>query len=100
MKFPIHTDFVFQHPDGIEGKSYNFSSDLDKVGSVWDVSIRNGTGVDVVSEPITIDNAKYGMISLIKIKADVATDYHTIIKEFWVPINCIIESSRHVKDCN
>jgi hypothetical protein len=90
MKFPIFTDFMFNHPDGVEGKSYNFSSDLEKIGREWDVSIQNGTGVDIISDPVTIDHSKYGIISLVKVKADVATDYHTIIKEFWVPINCII----------
>jgi hypothetical protein len=91
-KFPIYTKFMFFHPDGDVGKSFNFSTDLNKVGLEWDVAIRNGTGVDVVSEPVTINHTKYGTINLVKIKADIATDYHTIIKEFWVPTSCIIET--------
>jgi hypothetical protein len=84
---------MFFHPDGETGKSFNFSTDLKKVGSEWDVSIRNGTAIiDVVSDPVTISHTKYGLLSLVKIKADVATDYHTIIKEFWVPTTCIIET--------
>jgi len=97
IKFPIYTKFMFYHPYGGEGKSYNFSSKLDKIGSEWDVSIKNGTGIEIVSDidPVTLDHPKYGIISLVKIKADVSTDYHTIIKEFWVPVDCIIETSKH-----
>lgn len=94
MKFPLFTKFMFFHPDGLKDKSYNFSSDFEKIGLEWDVSIRNGTWVDVISDPVEISHPKYGIISLVKIKADVATDYHTIIKEFWVPVNCIIETSK------
>jgi hypothetical protein len=90
FKFPIPTKYRFFKSPGEKGDSFNFSTDLYKIGSEWDVSIQNGTGVDIVSDPVTIDNPKYGLISLIKIKADVATDFHTIIKEFWVPIDCII----------
>ena len=84
---------MFFHPDGYEGKSFRFSTDLEKVGVEWDVAIQHGTYVDVISEPIEIHRPKYGAISVIRIRADVATDYHTIIKEFWVPVNCIIETS-------
>ena len=84
---------MFFHPDGYEGKSFRFSTDLEKVGVEWDVAIQQGTYVDVISEPIEIHRPKYGAISVIRIRADVATDYHTIIKEFWVPVNCIIEAS-------
>ena len=92
-KFPLFTKYMFFHPDGYEGKSFQFSTDLEKVGVEWDVAIRHGTYVDVISEPIEIHRPKYGAISVIRIRADVATDYHTIIKEFWVPVNCIIETS-------
>jgi len=93
-KFPIYTKHMFFHPDGEVGKSFNFSTDFNKIGLEWDVAITNGTGVEIISDidPVTIDHPKYGIISLVKIKADVATDYHTIIKEFWVPANCIIET--------
>ncbi len=90
QKFTIVTKYMFFNPDGEKGKSYNFSTDFDKIGLEWDVSIRNGTYVDVISKPVEINHPKYGIISLIKIKADVATDFHTIIKEFWVPVNCVI----------
>jgi len=92
-KFPLFTKYMFFHPDGYEGKSFRFSTDLEKVGVEWDVAIQHGTYVDVISEPIEIHRPKYGAISVIRIRADVATDYHTIIKEFWVPVNCIIETS-------
>ncbi len=90
-KFIIPTKFIFQHPDGDVGDAFQFSSDIDKIGEEWDVSIQNGTYVDVISGPIELDRPKYGRITVIKIRADVATDYHTIIKEFWVPIACVIE---------
>jgi len=82
----------FKQP-GEKGDSFNFSTDINKVGSEWDVSIQNGTYVDIISDPVTIDNYKYGIISLIKVKADIATDYHTIIKEFWIPVDCVIKTS-------
>jgi hypothetical protein len=91
QKFPLFTKYIFLHPDGYEGKLFNFSSDLEKIGIEWDVSIRNGTYIDVISEPIEITRPQYGAISVVKIKADVATDYHTIIKEFWVPITCVVK---------
>ncbi len=78
---------------GEKGDLYRFSSDLEKIGIEWDAQIQNGTYIEIVSEPIEITRFKYGgTLSVVKIKADVSTDYHTIIKEFWVPINCIIES--------
>lgn len=89
-KFIVPTKFMFFHPDGESGKPYNFSTDFDKIGLEWDVSIRNGTYIDIISDPVEISHPKYGIISLVKIKADVATDYHTIIKEFWVPISCVL----------
>lgn len=94
-KFPVPTKHIFSHPDGPDGKPYRFSSDLEKIGLEWDVSIKNGTYVEVLSEPLDIQRPKYGPISVVKVRADVATDYHTVIKEFWVPVNCIIETSEH-----
>lgn len=90
-KFALFTQFMFMHPDGYEGKSFQFSTDLEKVGVEWDVSITQGTYIDVLSEPIEIHRPKYGKIEVIKIRADVATDYHTIIKEFWVPVSCVVK---------
>lgn len=92
FKYPIVTNFMFFNPLGEKGHVYNYSSDLEKIGMEWDVAIANGTYIDVISEPFEIDRPKYGgLISVIKIKADVATDYHTIIKEFWVPTTCVID---------
>lgn len=89
FKFPMFTKFLFFKEGHGEDESFSFSTDLDKVGSVWDVSIKNGTFIDVISDSVTIDSPKYGMITLVKIKADVATDFHTVIKEFWVPTSCV-----------
>lgn len=94
FKIPIYTNYMFFKLPGEKGHAYRFSSDLEKVGSEWDVEIQNGTGVDIISEPVTIDNPKYGIISLIKIRADVAIDYHEIIKEFWVPVDCVINKKQ------
>ena len=93
QKFPIYTKYRFFNPDGEIGKTYNFSSSLEKIGLEWDVAVRNGAYVDVISEPIEIRRPQYGTFSVVKIKADVATDYHTIVKEFWVPTMCVIEVS-------
>jgi len=91
MKFPIHTEFMFFKLPGENGDLFRFSSDLEKVGSEWDVQIRNGTYIDVISDPIEIERQPYGALTLVKIKADVATDFHTVIKEFWVPTDCIVD---------
>jgi hypothetical protein len=96
VKFPIHTNFMFFKMPGEKGEPFNFSSDIEKIGFEWDVSICNGTYVDLISDPVKIEHSKYGTISVVKIKADVATDYHTVIKEFWVPTDCIIDV-RHEK---
>lgn len=86
----MKTKYIFYHPDGIERQSYNFSSDLEKIGYTWDVSIRNGTSIDIISDPVEIERPKYGRILVIKIRANIVDDYHTIIKEFWVPIECVM----------
>jgi hypothetical protein len=90
-KFPIPTKFMFFKLPGESGHAYKFSSVLEKIGIEWDVSIQNGTYVDVISDPVEIKDSPYGDITVVKIRADVATDYHTIIKEFWVPVDCIID---------
>ena len=89
-KFPIYTKFVFFKLPGEKGDLYKFSSDLEKIGSEWDVEIQNGTYVDVISDPVKIARPSYGTMTVVKIRADIATDYHTIIKEFWVPVDCIM----------
>jgi len=88
-KFPIYTKYRFLNTSFDLGHALKFSSDLEKVGVEWDVSLQNGAYVDVISDPIEITRPQYGTMSLVKIKADVATDYHTIVKEFWVPTMCI-----------
>lgn len=91
MKFSIPTKFMFFKLPGKKGDAFQFSSDLSKVGLEWDVSVQNGTFIEVISDPVEVSTTQYGTLSLIKVKADVATDYHTIIKEFWVPESCIIK---------
>ncbi len=75
---------------GEKGDKYRFSSELECIGLKWDAEIQNGTYVEVISDPLEINTFKYGIMSVIKIKANVSEDYHTIIKEFWVPAKCII----------
>jgi hypothetical protein len=91
VKFRIPTKFIFFNPAGGKDEAFSFSSDLEKIGTEWDVRIKNGTFVELISDPVQIDRPKYGgIISVIKVKADVATDYHTIIKECWVPTCAIV----------
>lgn len=85
QKIIIPTDVVFLRPTDPIEKSFSFSSSIEKIGIEWDVDIRNGSYVSIISDVISINHPKYGTLSLIKVKADVATDFHTIIKEFWVP---------------
>jgi hypothetical protein len=92
-KVPTSTKHRFFNPAAEEGYLYSFSTDLEKIGLEWDVQIRNGAYIEVISEPLYIQRPKYGgMISVTKIKADVSQDYHTIIKEFWIPTACILEA--------
>jgi hypothetical protein len=84
--------YKFFNSSGEEGHLYSFSTDLEKIGLEWDVQIENGSFIEVISEPILIQRPKYGgIISVSKIRANVARDYHTIIKDFWIPTNCIVE---------
>ena len=96
VKFPIPTKHMFFRLPGKKGDAFGFSTELEKIGVELDVSIRNGTYVEVISEPIEIEREKYGKISVVKVRADVATDYHTIIKEFYVPAACIVEVENNV----
>jgi hypothetical protein len=91
MKFPMHTEFMFLKSPGETDTSYKFSSDLEKIGSEWDVEIQNRTYVEIIEGPIKIEGTPYGALEVFKIRADIATDYHTIIREFWVPVDCIID---------
>lgn len=85
-------DYIFFKEPGVKGDLYKFSSDLDQIGISFDVEIQNGTHIEILSVPISIDRPKYGgLINVIRIRADVATDYHTIIKEFWIPVDCLKE---------
>jgi len=83
----INADYIFIRPDEEFGKRFNFCTELDDIGTgKFDVSLANGSKVEVVSDPVEIYREKYGgNISVTKIKADIAIDYHTIIKEFWIP---------------
>lgn len=91
IKFRVPTKFIFFNPSGEKDEVFSFSSDLDKIGVEWDVRIQNGSYVEPISEPVQIDRPKYGgIISVIKIKTDVATDYHTIIKECWIPTMTLV----------
>ena len=89
QKFPMFTKYRFVNTSCELGHAFKFSSELEKIGLEWDVSLQNGAYVDVISDPIEITRPQYGTFSVVKIKADVATDYHTIIKECWVPAMCI-----------
>ena len=86
QKFPLYNKYVFYNPSEKKGFVFKFSSDIEKIGLEWDVHVANGSYVDVISDPIQISRAPYGTFSVVKVKADVALDYHTIVKEFWVPI--------------
>ena len=71
---------------------FSFSTTLEKIGYEWDISLKNRTYVLVISEPVEINRPQYGgTISVTKIQANVADDYHTIIKEFWVPTNTLVD---------
>ncbi len=75
-----------------EGHVYSFSTDLEKIGLEWDVQLANGSYIELVSEPLYIQRPKYGgMISVTKIRANVSPDFHTIMKEFWIPTESILE---------
>lgn len=91
-KFIIPTEHIFFHPSGKMGEAFRFSSDLEKIGVEWDRAIRNGTYVEVVSDPIEVTKEPYGTFKVLKIKADVATDYHTIIQELYVPAFCVVKA--------
>ena len=89
QKFPIPTEFMFYHPDG---GSFTFSSDLEKIGIENDVAIRSGTYIEVISEPVTINRPKYGGdITVVQVQADIATDYHTIVRKFWLPTSLVVK---------
>ena|ERR1700723_3410931 len=92
QKFSAFSKFRFIYPGANEGQLFAYSTDLEKIGIQNDVSVPNGAYVNVVSEPILIKRDKYGgTISVIKVQADVAIDYHTVVKEFWVPTQYIIK---------
>lgn len=92
VKFTTATEHLFFHPKIPIGKEFKFSSDLEKIGLEWDVSLANGTYVELISDPIEITKEPYGVLNLIKVKADVSTDYHTIIREFYVPVDFIVKA--------
>ena len=87
----LMSKFIFFKLPGEKGDAYRFSTDLEKIGLQWDVTIQNGTYVEVISEPLEITRPSYGTISVLKIRANIMPDYHTVIKEFWVPAYCVLE---------
>ena len=96
IKFPRLTNFIFFNPTNEMGHVFSFSTDLEKIGSDWDVRIENGIYIEPISDPFEIYRQKYGTISVTKVKADVADDYHTVIKEFWIPTDCVVELKNNV----
>lgn len=91
----LPTEHMFFHPSDKMGEAFRFCSDLEKIGKEWDRAIRNGTYVEVISDPIELNKEPYEKMTVVKIKADVATDYHTIIQELYVPIGCVIKVEDH-----
>jgi hypothetical protein len=91
FKLQIPTEYIFFNSAGKPDEMFSFSSDLEKIGTEWDVNVKNGTYVEPISDLVQIDRPKYGgIISVIKVKADVATDYHTITEEFWIPVVLLV----------
>jgi hypothetical protein len=76
---------LFSRPDGDDDQMFTFSSTLEKLGEEWDCSLKNNSLVLVISDPVNLVHTKYGRMTLIKIKANMTHDFHTIIGEFWVP---------------
>jgi hypothetical protein len=85
---------IFFNSLGERGDLYKFSSLLKNIGIEFDVEFQNESYVEVISDPVEIDHPKYGLLSVTKVRADVALDYHTIMKEFWVPTICLLEESQ------
>lgn len=82
---------VFLQSVDSPNKMYSFSSTLEKVGVEWDCSLQNNTAVLILSDPVEVHREKYGAISLTKIRANVATDFHTIMQEMWVRTDCLVD---------
>ena len=78
----------FKYP-GNKGDLYKFCPNLEKIGSEFDTQIQNGTYVDIISDPVEAWHPHAGVLSVIKIRADISVDYHTIFKEFWVPVDSV-----------
>lgn len=91
----MHTNYMFYNPTAEVGHVFKFSSDIEKIGIEWDVAVKNGTLVDIISDPIEITRPQYGTFTVVKIKADVAIDYHTIVREFWVPTMCVYKVEKN-----
>lgn len=95
QKYPMFTKYMFYNPTAEVGHVFKFASDIEKIGIEWDVAVENGTFVEIISDPIEITRPQYGKMTLVKIKADVATDYHTIVREFWVPTMCVYKVEKN-----
>ena len=81
---------MFINPEGEKGDIYKFCTELEKIGAEFDVSLANGSFITPISDSIEINHPKYGPMMVTKIKADVATDYRSILKEFWIPSEFIV----------
>lgn len=81
----------FFNPNGAADEVFSFSSTLEKMGAEWDCSLKNNSIVIIISEPIQIDSPKYGKMWLTKIKANMASDFHLIMGEFWVPTITLVD---------
>lgn len=61
----IRTEFVFFKKPGEKGDLFRFSSNLEKIGIEWDVEIQNGTYVEMISNPVSIEKKPYGKVQVI-----------------------------------
>lgn len=81
----INKKALFFRYDGNDDQMFGFTSTLEKVGEEWDCEVKNKSIVIVMSDPVEMIHTKYGKMSLTKIKANMAPDFHIIVGEFWVP---------------
>lgn len=59
--------FVFSLLPHLENEWFKFTSNLNDLGTNWDVIVRNNTEVMIISDPIVVQNEKYGVMSLTKV---------------------------------
>ena len=85
--------YLFMMPGLPDDADFGFASQFEDIGHVdkHDVRLKNATKVLILSEPAIAEHPTLGPLWVTKIRADVSRDYHTIIKEFWVPTNLLIK---------